>query len=102
MENSLQLETITKTHNQSKNRAMESSFNGYIHKMNPEPKDQETLQKQGNKDFKSQWIGNFAVKLYLLIISEVSPVKYLQCDCLSMNWICTTKIVMLFWMEEST
>lgn len=85
-----------------KDRAMESSFNGYIHKLNPEPNDQETLQKQENKDYKSQWIGKFAVKLYLLRISEVSPVKYLHCDCISMNWTCTTKIVMLIWMEEST
>lgn len=81
---------------------MASSFNGSIHKMNPEPKDQETLQKWGHKDYKSQWTSKFAVKLYLLRISEVSPVKYRQCDCISINWTRTTKVVMLIWMEEST
>ena len=42
---------------------MEPNPNGYIYKTTPTPKAQGTLQKQGQKDSKSQEIGEFAVRL---------------------------------------
>lgn len=53
-----------------------------IHLQNtPVPKTQETFQKKGQKELKSQRIWEFAVRLCLIIMSETIPVNAHKCDC---------------------
>jgi hypothetical protein len=49
------------------------SPNGYIYKTSPTSKSQGTVKKREWKKFKSQKIGDIALRLCLLVIPEVSP-----------------------------
>lgn len=67
------MDTTIENHNQSKYKVVEPS--GYIYKKTSAPKAQGTLQKSGQRDFKSKRIREFAVRLGLLIKSEM---RFLQ------------------------
>lgn len=49
------------------------------------PKTQGSLQKRRQKYFNSQRFGEFAVRVYLLGMSEAEPTEYYQHDCLKMS-----------------
>ena len=69
------METITANHNLSKWRVMENSHNGYIYKATPACKAQGTSWRRRQKDYRSQRIREFAVKLSLLVKSEATLIK---------------------------
>lgn len=66
------------------------SINEYTYKTSPTPNAQKILQKRGPKDYLIQRIRKFAVRLCLLVISEVIPIKYHQYDCINMTLTKTT------------
>lgn len=57
--------------------------------------------KKGQKDSKSQWIREFAARLYIPIISEMTSIKSHQYDILSMIWTRMTAMGMPKWTRES-
>ena len=83
-----------------KGRVVDSSPNGYIYKTIPTPKAQEIVHKRW-KDCKSQKAREFAVRLYLLVISEATPIKSHQHDCLNMSWTRMAAMHMPNWTEKS-
>lgn len=62
---------------------------------------QRTFQKMGQKDHRSQKIKKFDVRLYLLVISEVMPIKSHEHECLNMDWTRTTPTDLPKWKLES-
>lgn len=70
--------TITEEHSQLKCILMEPSPSGYIYNTTLAPK---AWVKRGWKDCKSQRIREFAVRLYVLVVSEATPIKSHQHDC---------------------
>lgn len=75
------METSTENHHQSKYRDVEPSLNRYIYKTS-------TLKAQRILEMR-QWEAynnlEFAVRLYLLVMSEAMPIKSHQHDCLNMG-----------------
>lgn len=57
--------------------------------------------EKGQKDSKSQWIREFAARLYIPIISEMTSIKSHQYDILSMIWTRMTAMGMPKWTRES-
>lgn len=80
------METMETNHNQSKCWVVKPSSNTYIYKRTPTPEAQGTLQKRRWRDCKSQRMREFAIKLCLLIMSEVAPIKSHPHDGLNMSW----------------
>lgn len=58
-----------------------SSPSGYIYRTTPTPKAQGILQKRGQKDYKSQRIGELAVRVCLLVMSEAITIESQQYNC---------------------
>lgn len=63
------------------------SLNGYIYKSTASQKTQGTLWKRRQEDCESKGlgVGVHAVRLYLLVISEVTPIKSYQHGSLNLN-----------------
>lgn len=79
---------------------MEPNSN-WIHQQNtPIPQDQGILLKRSQKDFKSQRIWEFAVRLCLLLIVEAIPIKSHKHDCPNLSWTRITPMDMTNWMGE--
>lgn len=67
----------------------------------PVPKAQGTMQKRvWWKDYKSQRLRKI-VRLYLLVMSAVTPIKSHQYDFLNMSWTRMTPMDRLKWTEKS-
>lgn len=75
-----QTETTVENHKQPKCRLVDSSLQN-----NSAPKAQGTLWKKGQKEWKSQRVRKFAVRLCFLVMSEATPVTTRQRDCLNTN-----------------
>jgi hypothetical protein len=84
------MDTTTENHHQSKYRDVEPSLNRYIYKTS-------TLKAQRILEMR-QWEAynnlEFAVRLYLLVMSEAIPIKFHQLVYLSMNLTRSTSIDM--------
>ena len=72
-------------YNQSKFRVVEFSPNRYIYNLTPTPKAQGSLKKRRQKDCKSRKNLEFCVRLCLLGMSEATPIKSHQHNCLNMS-----------------
>ena len=80
-----QMEITTENHNQSKCRAVEISSKSCIYKQFLNLRFREQTLRKGGKIFKSHRNREFAMRLCLLVISEATPIKSHQHDCLAMR-----------------
>jgi len=88
-------------HNQLKCRLVEPSPNWYIDYATSAPKAEGPLWKRWQRACKRQKNMEFAVRPCFLGISEVTPIKSHQQNCLNMIWTRITTIDMLTWTRES-
>lgn len=97
-----QKEAITQNHSQTECRIIEPSSIGHIYNTTPKskPPPQGTLNKRGEKDYKSQRNGKFAVKLCFLELLDGISIKSQESGCLNRNWKRTALIDMVMWMEK--
>jgi hypothetical protein len=98
------MEMITENHNQLKGRVVEPSPNGYSYKV-PHPhlvRLRACFQKRRQKGCKRQRIGEFAVRLCLLVTSETALIKSLQHHWPHLSWTRMPSMNTSNWTKRSS